>query len=296
MESTLRSYIENNRLSMQDAARIIGVDKAQIVKICQQNYPNWQEKEIEYVERLKDAGYKNSIPQHISIDTDVLVLTPSVSRFQALADDLSAPDGTMSSSIGMAIGTAERGKTHSAKWYVQNNQNSAYVLFVDGSTKVQLLRDICEVVAHIRPYSFGACITTLEESCKYTKRLVIIDEADKLPIGHLEMLRGINERCQLPLLLVGEEGLKVKTDRVPRLRSRIRNPIVLFETAKAVDVAAYYHEAAGIDINLETADRLAKHAQGGFRSIVNDSIAISKMSKASGLATITDNMLDKLSA
>lgn len=296
MESTLRNYIENNRLSMQDAARIIGVDKSQIVKICQQNYPNWQEKEIEYVERLKDAGYQNSIPQHISIDTDVLVLTPSVSRFQALADDLSAPDGTMSSSIGMAIGTAERGKTHSAKWYVQNNQNSAYVLFVDGSTKVQLLRDICEVVAHTRPYSFGACLTTLEESCKYTKRLVIIDEADKLPIGHLEMLRGINERCQLPLLLVGEEGLKVKTDRVPRLRSRIRNPIVLFETAKAVDVAAYYHEAAGIDINLETADRLAKHAQGGFRSIVNDSIAISKMSKASGLATITDNMLDKLSA
>ena len=296
MESTLRSYIENNRLSMQEAARIIGVDKSQIVKICNQSYPNWQDKELEYVELLRNAGYSNSIPQGIVIDTDVLVLTSSVNRFQALADDLSAPDGTMSSSIGMAIGTAERGKTHCAKWYVQNNPNAAYVLYVDGSTQVQLLRDICDVVAHTRPYSFGACLTTLEESCKYTRRLVIIDEADKLPVKMLEMLRAINERCKLPFLLVGEEGLKTKTDRIPRLRSRIRNPIVLFDRAQAVDVAAYYHEAAGIDINKDTADRLVRHAQGGFRSIVNDSIAISKMAKASGLSTITDNMLDKLCA
>ena len=135
----LRNWIENNRLSMQEAARIIGVDKSQIVKICQHTYPNWQDKENEYIERLKNAGYTNSIPQGIAIDTDVLVLTPSVSRFKALADDLSDPSGTMSSSIGMAIGTAERGKTHSAKWYVQENPNAAYVLFVDGSTKTQLL-------------------------------------------------------------------------------------------------------------------------------------------------------------
>ena len=136
----------------------------------------------------------------------------------------------------------------------------------------------------------------LEEDCKYARRLVIIDEADKLPVRYLEIIRAVNERCNLPFMLVGEEGLKVKTDRIPRLRSRIRNPIVLFDRAQAVDVAAYYHEAAGIDITPDTADRLVRHAQGGFRSIVNDSIAISKMSKASGLSTITENMIDKLCA
>lgn len=292
----LRNWMENNKLSMQDAARIIGVDKSQIVKICQHNYPNWQEKETEYIERLKSAGYRNTIPQGITIDPDVLVLTPSVSRFKALADDLASPDGTMSSSIGMAIGTAERGKSHTSKWYVQENSNAAYVLYVDGSTKTQLLRDICDAVAHTRPHSFGECLMVLEENCRYTRRLVIIDEADKLPVRFLEIIRAVNERCQLPFLLVGEEGLKTKTDRVPRLRSRIRNPIVLFERAHAVEVAAYYHEAAGIDISQEVAERLVRHAQGGFRSIVNDSIAISKMAKASGLSTITENMLDKLCA
>ena len=88
MENTLRTCIESNRLSMQEAARVLGVDKSQIVKICQQTYPNWQDKETEYVARLREAGYTASIPQGITIDTDVLVLTPSVTRFKELADDL----------------------------------------------------------------------------------------------------------------------------------------------------------------------------------------------------------------
>lgn len=292
----LRQTMEANRLSMQEAARVLGVDKTQVVKVCNRTYPHWEEKEIEFIHHLQEAGYTNTIPQGININTDVLVMNQNVMNFQALADDLSDPTGSLSSSIGMAIGTAERGKTHAAKWYAQENQNACYVLFVDGSSKVQLLRDICDVVAHTRPYSFSACVATLEESCKYNRRLVIIDEADKLPVQLLEMLRGINERCNLPFLLVGEEGLKTKTDRVPRLRSRIRQPIVLFEKARSVDVAAYYHEAAGLQITRETAERLARHANGGFRSIVNDSIALSKMSKASALDTITEKMLDQLSA
>lgn len=293
---SLKSHIECNRLSMSEAARIIGVDKSQVVKVCTHTYPNWEAKELEFIEKLRTAGYTSTVPQGIIIDTDVLVLTPSVSNFKALADDLSDPDSTLSSSIGMAIGTAERGKTHCSKWYVQNNPTAAYVLYVDGSTKVQLLRDICEQVAHTRPYSFGACLATLEETCKFSRRLVIIDEADKLPVPLLEMLRGVNERCNLPFLLVGEEGLKTKTDRVPRLRSRIRQPVCLFERATSIDVAAYYQAAAGLDITRAHAERLAKHANFGFRSIVNDSIAISKMSKASSLSTITDKMLDQLSA
>lgn len=292
----LRQIMEANRLSMQEAARVLGVDKTQVVKVCNRTYPHWEEKEIEFIHHLQEAGYTNTIPKGINIHTDVLVMNQNVMNFQALADDLSDPTGSLSSSIGMAIGTAERGKTHAAKWYAQENQNACYVLFVDGSSRVQLLRDICYAIAYTRPYSFSGCVATLEEACKYNRRLVIIDEADKLPVQLLEMLRGINERCNLPFLLVGEEGLKTKTDRVPRLRSRIRQPVVLFERAKSVDVAAYYHEAAGLQITRETAERLARHANGGFRSIVNDSIALSKMSKASALDTITEKMLDQLSA
>ncbi len=294
---TLKKIIEGNGLSMQAAAKRLGVDKSQIVKVCNHTYPNWEQKERQFIDSLIAFGCREDIiPHGIEINTNVLVLTRSVDNFQSLADDLANPDGSLSSSIGMVIGTAERGKTHSAKWYCQNNPDAAYVLFIDGSSKVQLLRDICEAIANTRPYSFSRCVTCLGETCKYSRRIVIIDEADKLPTAYLEMLRGINERCNLPFVLVGEEELKRKTDRVPRLRSRIRQPVVVFERASSLDVAAYYHEAAGIDITREQAQRLVVHANYGFRSIVNDSIVLSKMSKASAMDSITQKMLDQLCA
>ncbi len=105
---TLKTLIENNGLTMGKAASLLKVDKSQIVKICSHNYPSWEQKESEFIATLKQLGYTDSIAQTFAIDTNILVATKSVSNFTALADDLSDPDGTLSSSIGMAIGTAER--------------------------------------------------------------------------------------------------------------------------------------------------------------------------------------------
>jgi hypothetical protein len=108
------------------------------------------------------------------------------------------------------------------------------------------------------------------------------------------MLRGINERCGVPFLLVGEEGLKNKVDNVPRLKSRVRKPIVLFEPVKDVDVAAYYQAACGITIDRHTAETLARRARGGFRTVANDSNALAKIGRASGINTITPAMIEQL--
>jgi DNA transposition AAA+ family ATPase len=194
----------------------------------------------------------------------------------------------------MVIGTAERGKTHTARWYAENHEDSCYVLFVEGSTRVQLLRDICEALANVRPLTFGACLDVIHESCAEDQRLIIIDEADKLPVSFMELLRGVNERCEVPVLLASEEALKAKIDRVPRLRSRIRKPVVLYETIGSVDVAAFYALACGIEIDLETAEALAKRSRGAWRSLVNDALALARMGRASGIATVTPEMIGKL--
>jgi hypothetical protein len=107
-------------------------------------------------------------------------------------------------------------------------------------------------------------------------------------------LRGINERCKVPILLAGEEALKSKVDRVPRLRSRIRNPVVLYEPVSSVDVAAFYALACGIEIDLETAEPLTKRSRGAWRSLVNDALALARMGRASGIATVTPQMIAKL--
>ena len=84
----LRQVIEANRLSMQEAAHALGVDKTQVVKVCNRTYPHWEEKEVEFIHHLQEAGYNNTIPQGININTDVLVMNQNIMNFQTLADDL----------------------------------------------------------------------------------------------------------------------------------------------------------------------------------------------------------------
>jgi hypothetical protein len=291
---SLRTILTANRLSYGAAAKILGVDKSTVSKVCSQAYPNWEQKESEYAEALAGKGYTKIIPDQFTVDTDVVVPTRSVNAFVSLADDLADPEGSPCSSLGMVIGTAERGKTHTARWYAENHDDACYVLFIEGSTRVQLLRDLCEALANVRPVTYGACLDIIHGKCAERRRLVIIDEADKLPVPFLESLRGVNGRCKVPVLLAGEEALKAKIDRVPRLRSRIRRPVVLFEQAGSVDAAAFYTLACGIEIDLETAEALVKRSRGAWRSIVNDALALARMGRASGIATVTPEMIGKL--
>jgi len=291
---SLRTVLTANRLSLSQAAKILDIDKSTVSKICSQSYPNWEQKEEECIQQLAQKGYNKIVPDQFMVNTDIVVPTRSVNAFVSLADDLADPEGSQCSSLGMVIGTAARGKTHTAQWYAKNHADACYVLFVECSTRVQLLRDVCEALANARPITFGGCLDLIHNVCAKRHRLIIVDEADKLPIAFLELLRGINERCKVPIILSGEEDLKAKVDRVPRLRSRIRNPVVLYEPIGSVDVAAFYALACGIEIELETAEALAKRSRGAWRVLVNDALALARMGRASGIATVTPEMIGKL--
>jgi len=290
----LRTILSANRLTLGQAAKILEIDKSTVSKICSQTYPNWEQKEEECIQNLAKKGYNKIVPDQFMVDTDVVVPTRSVDAFVSLADDLSDPEGSQCSSLGMVIGTAARGKTHTAQWYTNTRHGACYVLFIEGSTRVQLLRDICEALAGVRPITFGGCLDFIHETCAKRHRLIVIDEADKMPVSFLELIRGINERCKVPIILSGEEALKAKVDRVPRLRSRIRNPVVLYEPIGSIDVAAFYALACGIEIELETAESLAKRSGGAWRVLVNDALALARIGRASGIATVTPEMIGKL--
>jgi hypothetical protein len=132
----LNKFIEANGLSYGEAARLTGCSRTTVSRTARMEYPNWKEKQDEIMDKLVKKGYTEAGQDHIRLDTDIMVMTFSVSGFQALAEELADQDGTLSSSIGMAIGSAERGKTYTAKWFVRNNDNAAYVLYVDGFTLV----------------------------------------------------------------------------------------------------------------------------------------------------------------
>ncbi len=291
----LKPYLKSNKLSYSDVARITGLNKSTVSRVAAKEYPKWEAKSEEIMNALKQAGCQAPAEKtKLAMSNDAMVITKSVSAYKDLADDLTDPDSTLSSSLGMVIGTAERGKTYTSKWYAAQNPSAVYVLFIDGSSVTQMLRDICDALANTRPYSMGKCITVLEQACRFNRRLVIIDEADKCPVKHLETLRGINERCNLPFLFVGEEGLKSKIDYVPRLHSRVRKPMVIFEPAKEVEIATFYQTACGLKLDVPMVKELSKRARGGFRTIANDARALTTIANASGLKTLTSEMLAQI--
>lgn len=296
MSVSLQKFIQANGLTMRAAAEAAGCDKSVIVKVCNQTYYEWQRKEAEIIACLQEKGHDKMPSAGLSISPDVLVKTANVDRLFQLADSLVDPEGSLTSSLGMVIGTAERGKTYAARHYAAKNPHAVYIQYIEGSSRCQVLRSVCYQLTGCRPYSFGSCVSTLEEISRLGRRLVIVDEADKCPLSILEMLRGVNEVCRLPFLFVGEEALKGRMDAVPRLRSRIRNPVVVFEPLTISDVSVYWSMAAGLSLDQALLERLFRRARAGFRTLSNDALALARIANASGISTITPAMLDSLGA
>ncbi|MDR2144606.1 MAG: ATP-binding protein, partial [Treponema sp.] len=142
----LCKFLEVNGLTFGAAARLTGYDWTTVSRIARMEYPNWETKQGELIRRLKEMekGFTEAGQDRVRVNTDVMVMTPSVSDFQSLAGEPADPDGTLSSSIGMSIGLAERGKTCTSKWFCRNNDNAAYILYVDGFSIVQIVRDMCD--------------------------------------------------------------------------------------------------------------------------------------------------------
>lgn len=295
--TTLKEMMDANDLSLSKVAQLVDYDKSTLSKIANGVYPGAHEKEGAVVQLLLDAGYKEPDPRStgkLRLNKNVFVPTANNERFEKLCNGLTDPDGLLTSSLGLCIGTAGRGKTYAGIRYASTNHDAVYVLYVDGYTQTKLLKEISYELSGTRPFTFERCLEAIEEGARLARKLVIIDEADKMPLRYIEMLRGINERCSLPLLLIGEEELYSRMANVPRLRSRIRKPIVKFGPVDIVDVSAYYKIAVGLTIQVEVAQELCDRAHGDFRVVVNDARAIIEILNTSGISYLDASILNSL--
>jgi len=294
---SLKGIMEANELSLSKVAQITGYDKSTVSRVAAGIYPKSAEKEEEIVRKIVEAGFtKPAAPERskLRIAKNVFVPTTNNERFERLCDSLVDPEGLLTSSIGLCIGTAGRGKTCSSIRYAAMNQDVVYVLYVDGYTQTKLLKEVAFELCGTKPITFERCLEAIEEGARFARKLVIIDEADKMPLRYIEMLRAINERCSLPLLLVGEEELYAKLANVPRLKSRVRKPIVKFMPIDIVDVSAFYKIAIGLTIQPEVANELCNRANGDFRVVVNDAMAIVNILNTSGLSILDSSILSRL--
>ncbi|MBI3584234.1 MAG: AAA family ATPase [Nitrospinae bacterium] len=265
-------------------AKLTGYDESTISLIIRGKYSgNTSEIEADIVNKLSEHGYRLQ-EKNFRVRADVFIQTSNVRKFNSLCDELS--EGDLTSSFGVVVGTAGRGKTKAAVHYAVNNPDAVYVQFITGFSLTDVSREIAYELNGIRPFRFRDCLMEIEKATRSKRKIILIDEADKMHLQSVEMLRGLNERCLCPIVLIGEEAVVRYMDRERRLKSRVRQTVA-FEEITLSDVSAYFRLAAGIDLDAECAKAIWKRSGGDFRYVVRDAHSIVRIMNTSNQHVVT---------
>jgi len=206
----------------------------------------------------------------------------NVRNFQAMIDALmmSAGEGRLAA----VIGPAGRGKTRTAQWYAANNR-CAFVrcLSIWRHTELGFLQALCrelgiKKIPHRKDTAFLAALDALNTQ---GGRPVFIEEIEKLPRLHLELVRDLSDLSAAPFVLIGEDELQSHMQQVTRIWNRTFQ-LLEFETLGLGDVVMFARESAGVDLPADVAEALHREAKGCFRVIKRDLISLVNIMNAKG--------------
>ncbi len=198
----------------------------------------------------------------------------NVRNFQAMLDALmlSAGEGRLAA----VIGPAGRGKTRTAQWYAANNR-CAFVrcLSIWRQTELGFLQALCrelgvKTVPHRKDPAFMAALDALNMQ---GGRPVFVEEIEKLPRLHLELVRDLSDLSAAPFVLIGEDELQHHMRQVTRIWNRTFQQLE-FEPLGLGDVVMFAREAAGIDLAAEVAEVIHRESDGCFRVIKRDLVTL----------------------
>jgi hypothetical protein len=220
---------------------------------------------------------------------DCFIATENFQKMQELVGELLGP--VLGVEMASVLGRAGRGKTTAAERIYATNGSTVYVLYHEDWSYTELLREIAFRMCGTRPRYRQACFDMIRSEMATRRRVIMVDEADRMNLKCLNVLRNIHDVCRVPVLLIGEDDLAPKMGRERRLISRLRATLS-FEPVAQADVTVFFKNALGQMITPEQAAKLLKHSQGDFRNVLTAGVVIERMMKASGIAAVTDRIVD----
>lgn len=208
----------------------------------------------------------------------------NVRNFQAMVDALMLSSGE--GRLAAVIGPAGRGKTRTAQWYAANNR-CAFIrcLSIWRGSELGFLQTMCrELGVKKIPYRKDpAFIAVMDALNAQGGRPVFIEEIEKLPRLHLELVRDLSDLSAAPFVLIGEDELQSHMQQVTRIWNRTFQ-MLEFEALGLGDVVMFARESSGIDLPADVAELLHREAGGCFRVIKRDLVALCNIMNARGKA------------
>ncbi len=215
--------------------------------------------------------------------------TVNVGKFNEICLEMEDPASLVGPSLAMVTGPAGRGKTEAARHYAIHS-SAVYIPPLNIRSAPMLLREIAFELGKVRPNRSEACLTVIGQELAKDRRLVIVDEADLLPMPILEMLRNVNERFACPILFIGEDDLKGRVESRRRLASRIRRRLE-FAPVTQQDVAYFFKRCLDIRLAADAAAAIHRHSRGDWRPVLTAAIGVERALKASGIGECTAEMV-----
>lgn len=215
--------------------------------------------------------------------------TANVQKFNSICSELENPTSLIGPSLGMVTGPAGRGKSEAAKHFATHT-SAIYIPPMNVRTPNMVLREITFELCKQKPGRGETCLNLIGDEMGKERRLIIIDEADLLPMAILEMLRNINERFACPILLIGEDELKGKVASRRRISSRIRRSME-FSAVTQPDIAVFFKRSLDVKLTPEITSEILKHSRGDWRPVLTTAIGIERAMNASGISEITTELV-----
>jgi hypothetical protein len=193
------------------------------------------------------------------------VNTRNVRNFAAMLEALALSAGE--GRLAVVYSQAGRGKTRTVQVHAANNRCVFLrCLTIWKKSELGFLRGLCRELGVINPPRSKETVfaAVLEALIAQGGRPVFVEEVEKLPMLHLELVRDLSDLSGAPFVLIGEEELVSHVKNERRMWSRVFQKLE-FTPLGVGDIIMYCKEVSGLQLSPEGASLLHAETGGNLR-------------------------------
>ena len=216
----LDEFLSSNNISASALARAIGVSASLISQLRAGSYKGDSDAVNAKINAYIDNFNKKAKNFHADAKENEFYVTSDVKMTNFIISEAIAEK-----EIGLIYGFAGSGKTTTLKEFARANPNVVLIEATCHTSAKVLLEDLCEA---LKIDATGGLSTKLKAVARFLKssdKVIMVDEAEHLPLKALEDLRRIYDFSRTPLILFGTEillkNLMGKNKELRQLYSRI---------------------------------------------------------------------------
>lgn len=216
----LDEFLSSNNISASALARAIGVSASLISQLRAGSYKGDSDAVNAKINAYIDNFNKKAKNFHANAKENEFYVTSDVKMANFIISEAIAEK-----EIGLIYGFAGSGKTTALKEFARTNPNVVLIEATCHTSAKVLLEDLCEA---LKIDASGGLSTKLKAVARFLKssdKVIMVDEAEHLPLKALEDLRRIYDFSRTPLILCGTEillkNLMGKNKELRQLFSRI---------------------------------------------------------------------------